>query len=121
MYKKAELYALDTTTPWEDFANPGPVQEETDGSLDAGAQRDQQAIYDGQLIIYTSQSNVKRAIIAALNKCMPQKYKRVDGEIGAMAYNVNQYPQTIFDHIRNLYGRPTPNEKTHNETMWTTP
>ena len=61
---------------------------------------------------------MKRAIIAALNKCMPQKYKRVDGEIGAMAYNVNQYPQTIFDHIRNLYGRPTPNEKTYNETKW---
>ena len=25
MAKKAELYALDTTTPWADFTNPGPV------------------------------------------------------------------------------------------------
>ena len=37
--KKDELYALDTTTIWADFANPGPVREGTDGSLDAGEQR----------------------------------------------------------------------------------
>ena len=41
MAKKAELYALDTTTPWADFTNPGPVREGTDGLLYAGAQRDQ--------------------------------------------------------------------------------
>ena len=117
MAKKTELYALDTTTPWEDFANPGPVQEETDGSLDAGAQLNQQAIYDGRLSIYTSKSNVKRAIITALNKCVPQKYKCVDRGIGAMTYKVNQCPQTILNHLHNLYGRPTPNKKTHNETM----
>ena len=72
MAKKAELYALDTTTPWADFANPGPVREGTDGSIDAGAQRNQQAIYDGRVIIYTSESNVKRAIIIALNKVFPK-------------------------------------------------
>ena len=49
MAKKAELYVLDTTTPWADFANPGPVREGTDGSIDAGAQRNQQAIYDGRV------------------------------------------------------------------------
>ena len=73
MAKKVELYELDTTTPWADFENPGPVREGTDGSLDAGVQRDQQAIYDGRVSIYTSQSNVKRAIITALNKCVPKK------------------------------------------------
>ena len=51
MAKNSELCALDTTTPWADFANPGPVREGTDGSLDAGAQRDQQAIYDGRVSI----------------------------------------------------------------------
>ena len=70
--KKVELYVLDTTTPWADFVNPGPVQEGTDRSLDAGAQRDQQAIYDGRVSMYTSQSNVKRAIIKALNKSAPK-------------------------------------------------
>ena len=70
--KKAELYALDTTTTWADFVNTGPVQEGTDGSLDAGAQRDQQAIYNGRVSMYTSQSNVKRAIIKALNKSAPK-------------------------------------------------
>ena len=118
MAKKAELYALDTTTPWADFVNPGPVGEGTDGSLDAGAQHDQQAIYDGRVSIYTSQSNVKRAIITALNECEPKKYKRVNRGIGAMTYKVNQCPQTILDHLRNLYGRPTPEKKTHNKTMW---
>ena len=39
MSKNADLYALDTTTPWSDFANPGPVREGTDRSLGAGAQR----------------------------------------------------------------------------------
>ena len=38
-----------------------------------------------------------------------------------MTYEVNQFPRTILDHLRNLYGRPTPNKKTHNETMCTAP
>ena len=119
--KKAELYALDTNTPWADFANPGPVQEGTDGSLDAGAQRDQQAIYYGRVSIYISQSKVKSAIITVINECVPKKYKRVDGGIGAMTNKVNLCPRTILDHLPNLYGRPTPNEKTHNKTMWAAP
>ena len=69
--------------PWVNF-DPGPVQQGTDGSLDAGAQRDQQAIYDGRVTIFTSQANVKRAIIAALNLYVPKKYRRVDGGIGAL-------------------------------------
>ena len=73
MAKKSELYVLDTTTPWADFANPGPVKEEADGSLDAGAKHNQQAIYNGRVSIYMSQSNVKRAIITALNECVPKK------------------------------------------------
>ena len=111
MAKKAELYALDSTMPWVDFENPGPVRQGTDGSLDAGAQRDQQAIYDGRVAIFTSQANVKRAIIATLNLCAPKKYRRVDGGIGALHYKGNQCPRTILDHLRNLYGRPTPMEK----------
>ena len=70
MAKQAELYALDSTVPWVDFENPGPVWQGTDGSLDAGAQQDQQAIYDGRVAIFTSQANVKWAIIAALNLCV---------------------------------------------------
>ena len=73
MTKKAKLYALDTTTPWADFSNPRPVREGRDGSLDAGAQFDQQAIYDGRVRICTLQSNAKRAIITVLNKSVPQK------------------------------------------------
>ena len=91
MAKKSELYALDTTTPWADFENPGPVREGTDGSLDAGPQRDQQAIYDGRVSVYTLQSNLKRAIITSLNKSVPKKCKRVDGGIGEMTYKVNQF------------------------------
>ena len=72
MAKKDELYALDTTTPWADFANSGPVQEGTDGLLDAGTQRDQQAIYNARVSICTSQSNLKRDIITALNGCVPK-------------------------------------------------
>ena len=118
MAKKAELYELDSTVPWVDFENPGPVRQGTDGSLDAGAQRDQQAIYDGRVAIFTSQANVKRAIIAALNLCVPKKYRRVDGGIGALHYKGNQCPRKILDHLRNLYGRPTPMEKTMNEANW---
>ena len=121
MAKKDELYALDTTTPWADFANSGPVQEGTDGLLDAGTQRDQQAIYNARVSICTSQSNLKRDIITALNGCVPKKYKRVNRGIGEMTYKVNQCLRTILYHLRNLYGRPTPNEKTHNKTMWAAP
>ena len=38
-----------------------------------------------------------------------------------MTYKVNECPQTILDNLRNLYVRPTPNKRTHNETMWTAP
>ena len=38
-----------------------------------------------------------------------------------MTYKVNHCPRTILDHLRNLYGRPTPNERTYNKTMWTAP
>ena len=92
MAKKADIYVLDTTTPWTDFVNPGPVREGTGGLLDAGAQRNQHAIYDGRLIIYTSQSNLKRAIITAPNDSVPKKYKHVNGGIGSMTYKVNQCP-----------------------------
>ena len=118
MAKKAELYALDSTMPWVDFENPGPVRQGTDGSLDAGAQRYHQAIYDGRIVIFTSQENVKRAIIAALNLCVPKKYRRVDSGIGELHYKGNQCPRTILDYLRNLYGRPTPMEKTMNEANW---
>ena len=74
--------------------------------------------YDGRVSIFTSQANVKRAIIAALNLCVPKKYRRVDGGIGALHYKGNQCPKTILDHLRNLYGRPTPMEKTMNEANW---
>ena len=50
-----------------------------------------------------------------------QKYKRVDGGIGKMTYKVNQCPQTTLIHLRNLYGRPTPNEKNYNKTSWAAP
>ena len=56
-----------------------------------------------------------------LNESVPKEYKRVNGGIGAMTYKVNQCPQTILDHLSNLYGRLTPNEKTHNKTMCTAP
>ena len=72
MTKKAELCALDTTTPWADFINPGPVREGTDGFLDSGAQRNQQAIYDVRVSIYTLQLDAKHAIITALNKSVPK-------------------------------------------------
>ena len=61
---------------------------------------------------------MKRAIIAALNLCVPKKYRRVDGGIVAQNYKVNQCPRTILDHLQNLYGRPTPMENTMNEASW---
>ena len=50
-----------------------------------------------------------------------KKYKCVNGVIGEMAYKFKQCPQTILDHLRNLYGSPTTNEKNYNETRWAAP
>ena len=72
MSKKADLYALDTTNPWADFSNPGPVREGTDGSLDAGAQRDQQAIYYGRVRLVPAQDGpffYTRSHLSALQNC----------------------------------------------------
>ena len=113
MAQQALEYALDVAVPWTDVANPGPHRI-ADGTLDVQQQRDADAIFEAHTAVWKSQDNVQRASISALNLAVPKKYKRTNG-IGTSNYKTNQSVRNILAGLRDLYGVPTPDEKTNNE------
>ena len=58
MAQQAAEYALSTNEPWQDFPNPGNHRA-ADGMMNAVEQRDADAVFNAQMIVYTSQENVK--------------------------------------------------------------
>ena len=116
MAQQAAEYALSTNEPWQDFPNPGNHRA-ADGMMNAVEQRDADAVFNAQMVVYTSQENVKQAAIGALNKAVPKQYKRTAG-IGMANYKTNQNIRDIMAGLRDIYGVPTPDKKTRNEQMF---
>ena len=88
-----------------------------DGTLTPVQQRDAEVVFKAATIVHTSQGNVKRAGIGALNRAVPKRYKRTNG-IGTANYKTNQCIREILAGLRDLYGVPTPDEKTRNEARF---
>ena len=88
-----------------------------DETLTAVQQRDAEVVFKAATIVYTSQTNVKRARIGALNRAVPKRYKRTNG-IGTANYKTNQCICEILAGLRDMYGVPTPDEKTRNEACF---
>ena len=116
MAQQVAEYALSTNEPWQDFPFPGNHRA-ADGMMNVVEQRDADAVFNAQMIVYTSQENVKRAAIGALNKAFPKQYKRTAG-MGMANYKTNQNIRDIMAGLRDVYGEPTPDEKTRNEQMF---
>ena len=115
MVEQEEIHALNTTTPWANFNNPG-VHPPTNENLTPVQQRDQLGLYQASKEFYDSESNVRRATNVGLNAAVPRKYKRSGGDrIGAKTYKANDDPRAILNALRNTYGRPSPGEKRANE------
>ena len=106
-------YALVTNIPWVDFPNPGDHRL-ADGTLTAEQQRDADAVYAAARICWSSEDNVQRATIGALNVAVPKQYKQTNG-IGTANYKTNQSIRDILAGLRDTYGVPTPDEVTANE------
>ena len=70
-------------------------------------------------MVWDSQSNVNRAIIAGLNLAFPRTYRRsVAGAVGTRNYRFTDDHKFILQGLQDNYGQMTPAEKTKMEADW---
>ena len=70
-------------------------------------------------MVWDSQSNVNRAIIAGLKLAVPRTYRRtVAGAVGTRNYRFTDGPMVILQGLQDNYGQMTPTEKTKMEADW---
>ena len=80
------VYALKTIIPWVDWLNLGSHVTLADNLTDTQINNIQEE-YKVREMMWDSQSNVNRAIIAGLNLAVPRTYQRaVSGAIGTRNY-----------------------------------
>ena len=123
MVEEKTVYALTGADPWVEFNNLGVFCDRTDGTASTVQQKDAEAICLAHKTIFDSQTNVRRAVIDALNLAVPRKYKRYNTSthIGAKKYKANSDPGKIPDALRYNYGKVHPSEKTRNDTLFSAP
>ena len=72
-------------------------------------------------MVWDSQSNVNRAIIASLNLTVPCTYRQaVAGSVCTRNYRFTDDPKVIFQGLQDNYGQMTPADKTKMEADWST-
>ncbi len=110
MVQHVDIYALQTNTPWTNWADPGitrigtRVNPNADGSTNVAAAvaRDEQAIYDANRAVYDTQENIRRAIIDALNDAVPKNYRRGGANtMGARVYRATDDPRELIQKLRD--------------------
>ena len=112
------VYALKTSIPWVDWINPGPHVTLTDNLTDTQITNIQEE-YKARNMVWDSQSNVNRAIIAGLNLAVPCTYRRaVAGAVGTRNYILTDDPKVILQGLQYDYRQMTPTEKTKMEADW---
>ena len=77
------------------------------GLLDPVAQRDAEAIFNANIMVFTSQQNVKGAINDALNEAVPKAYRRNPVVIGVREFRPNDNPRDIIAALTVRYGQKT--------------
>jgi hypothetical protein len=120
MVKSVPIYALRTNIPWVECADPGHHR-----ALDAGQnlttteQRNLQVVFQAEKGVHTSQQNVKRATLSAMNAAVPNKYKRaMDANISVTNYKQTERPRDIIEALLRRYGQPLTAENESNEKAW---
>ena len=112
------VYALQTNVAWANFINPGQVPP-TDDAWTAEQSRTARNLHTAQKLCYDSESNVRRAINAALNTAIPRTFRRVPGDrMGVRTFRPTDDPKQILNTLRSNYGRMTPLEKSAMEKRW---
>ena len=117
MVDQAEIYALTGETAWIDFADPG-FRRQADGSLDPVTQRNAEANFNANIMVYTSQQNVKGAVNDALNEAVPKAYCRNPIVIGVREFRPNDDPQEIIAALTTRYGQTTTADINDQDEMW---
>ena len=103
-----------------DWLNPGPHVTLADNLADTQIKNIQEE-YKARKIVWDSQSNVNRAIIAGLNLAVPRTYwKALSGAVGTRNYKFTDEPKVILQSLQDNYGQMTPTEKTKMEADWST-
>ena len=132
LVESAEMYALVSNTPWRNWPNPGPTRRGTvinphptlGTNLTADAARAEQAVWTAETTQFMSETNVRRAVIDALNAAVPKSYRRAQGGatgIGHTTYKATNQPREILAQLRANYGRPSPGEKEINDNRFKMP
>ena len=110
------LYSLKTGgSTWGNWVNSGP-HAPTNGNADE--QKAALTRWEADKKVFDSQSNVLRAIIAAINVAVPKQYRGSAGTIGAKIYKPTECPKTILNNLRSKYGVATPAETEANDAQW---
>ena len=98
------VYTLKTNIAWVDWQNPGPHVTLADNLTDTQITNIQEE-YKARKMVWDSQSNVNRAIIAGLNLAVPRTYRReVAGDVGTRKYRFTDDPKVIFQGLQDNYG-----------------
>jgi len=94
MVMPPEIYALRTPTQWNDWPDPGPHPAAATTTVEQNNLRN---LFEANKIVYDSQQNVKRATNDALNKAIPQAFRKpVGNQIGTKVFTVNDNPMQIL-------------------------
>jgi hypothetical protein len=119
MVMPPEIYELRTNTPWNDWTDPGPHPAAAQTAVE---QANIRSLYEADKTVYDSQQNVKRAVNDALNKAIPQAFRKPAGnQIGNKVFTVRDDPRAILQNLRVKYGNCTPAEKTANDAKFASP
>ena len=115
MIDQEEIYRLTGEPPWVDFPDPGYHRQP---AADTIGQRDAEALFNANTMVFTSQQNVKGAINDALNEAVPKAYRRNPVVIGVREYRPNDSPRDIIAALTVRYGQKTTTEINEQDEKW---
>ena len=115
MIDQEEIYKLTGESPWVDFPDPGFHRQPATNTV---GQRDAEAIFNANTMVFTSQQNVKGAINDALNEAVPKAYRCNPVVIGVREYRPNDSPRDIIATLTVRYGQKTTAEINDQDKKW---
>ena len=101
-----------------DWLNPVPHVTLADNLTNTQITNIQEEYKSGKMV-WDSQSNVNRAIIAGINLSVSRTYRRaVEGAVRTCNYRFTDDLKVILQGLQDNYGKMMPTEKTKMEAEW---
>ena len=106
---------------WVMIANPGAHRAVVENAT-SQQQGNANIIYSAEKGVYTSQQNVKKAYVDALNLAVPQMYRcSYTQAVGGRQYRITDDIRDIMESLIHRHGTPSPNEYARNTAQWSAP